>query len=449
MNRKVDEKQMKIGLISANEGKHGLYPMGIMYMASYVRKYVPDIEFVLYDMIPEVDEVIQQGFDVIGVSSMTVHFYNANKFGRELRQRYDGYIMLGGIHFSLEKILPDWADLGVVGEGEITLLELVQLFMEKGSYDCEGLKGIKGVAYRENGKLIFNEPRPLMKNLDDIPFPARDLVDMEYYLKPNNTFGTKVGRGLSIMTSRGCPFHCDFCSTSEMWVNTRFHSAEYVVDEIEMLVKEYGVEYLYVVDDNFCSNKQRLKDIGRLMTERGIKVEIGASGRIEYYDDEIRDIYRQIGIKALSFGFETGSDRMLKLVKGSPKLNVQQSIEMAKRIINDGIEVQGMFMLNMPEETLEDLELTVKMIKEIPMAKLGITIATPFYATKWWNVAVEQGIVPRHPDPEFWKTYDLKLLEQNRPLFKTSIDTDKLYEIYDDLIEYQKKLFYFDWQHRE
>jgi hypothetical protein len=184
------------------------------------------------------------------------------------------------------------------------------------------------------------------------------------------------------------------------------------------------------------------------MELRNIKIDIGASGRVEYYDDEIRDCYKRIGIKALSFGFETGSDRMLKLIKNGQRLNVEESIAMSNRIAADGIEVQGMFMLNMPGETEEDLDKTMEMVKKLDIAKIGITIATPFFGTAWWDVAVEQGVVPAKPDDSFWKTYDMQEWQEGRPLFKTDISEEKLKECYDWLMRYKKKLFFFDWKNR-
>ncbi len=438
---------LKVALIFTSPYRQGFPPRGMLYIASYVKQKTDDIDFVCYDYLPSNEQEWNQ-FDVIGFSTMTAHYIFCDHFARQIRKNYKGYIVLGGIHFSLVKKLPDWADFGMIGEGEQTSLELYQLLSADKNPKPEKLKEICGLVFRDNENIIYNQPRKLIENLDEIPFADLDSIDIESYLKPNNTFGTKVGRGLSMMTSRGCAFNCDFCTATAMWHYPRFHSAEYVVDEIQHLITKYQVEMIYITDDNFCTNKKRLKKIAELIEERNIRIEIGASGRIEYYDDEICDYYRRIGIKALSFGFETGSQRMLMQIKQGQKLSVEESIKMANRIASDGIEVQGLFMLNMPGETLDDLEKTLEMVKQINMSKIGITIATPFYGTKWWDVALEQGIVPEKPEDSFWKTYDMQDWQEGRPLFKTEIPLERLKQVYDQLMDLKKQLFYFDWKNR-
>lgn len=447
MKVKVDD-MLNVAMIFASPYRQGFPPRGMLYIVSYVKKHCEDIHFTCFDFIPNEDYDWNQ-FDVIGISCLTAHYSYADAFVKKIRSTYRGAIVLGGIHFSLVRRLPEWAEYGMFGEGEQTSLELYRLLSENRHPAKEELEKIDGLAFRFGNKIVFNKERELIKNLDDIPFADLDAIDIEQYLRPNNTFGTKIGRGLSLVTSRGCAFNCEFCTARAMWKGPRFHSAKYVVDEIEYLVKRYRVEMLYITDDNFCTNIRRLKEIAKLMEERQLPVTLGASGRIEYYNDEIRDCYRKMGIKALSFGFETGSDRMLKQIKNGQRLNVQQTIDMANRIADDGIEVQGLYMMNMPGETEADLDMTVDMIHKIRMSKLAITIATPFYGTKWWDVAVAQGIVPEDPEDTFWATYDLADWQPGRPLFKTNISLEKLKETYSKLKDYRNQLFFFDWKNRD
>ena len=437
---------MRIALIYANEKNHGFPPLGIASLAAVIRKNIPDVEIKLFDKIPD-GKFQGEAFDIIGISSITLCFSMAHKFCTELREKYKGIIVLGGIHFTLHKKLPLWADVGVIGEGEITFMELVQVYLS-GCFKPAELSNIDGIAIRDGNDIVFTKPRKLIDDIDELPFPARDLLGMDEYLKDNNAFGTKIGRGLSLVTSRGCSYDCPFCAATRIWKKTRYFSARHVVDEIKQLIELYKVELIYIADDNFCAKKTRLYEIANLIEEENIKIDFGVSGRIEFYTPEIRDLFRRIGVKFISFGFETGSDRLLKMIKHGSGLNVEETIGRAKQVITDGFEIQGLFMLNLPYETMEELDMTVKMIYDIPMTKLGLTVATPFYGTKWWEIALEQKIVPQKPNWDFWERCNVSVLDNNSILFKNDISFEYLIKIYNELMEYRKKLFYFDWENR-
>jgi len=437
---------MRVALIYASEKNHGFPPLGIASLAAVIKENLSDVEIKLYDRIPD-NEFQSNYFDLIGISSITLCFSMAHKFCMELRKEFKGIIVLGGIHFTLQKKLPSWADIGVIGEGEITFLELINLYISS-QFTYSKLANINGIAFRSANSVFFTNPRKLIENIDVLPFPARGLFNIENYLKNNNSFGTKIGRGLSLVTSRGCSYDCPFCAATKLWKTTRYFSPQHIVSEIKYLIDLYNVELIYIADDNFCSQKSRLQEIANLIEKEKIKIEFGVSGRIEFYTPEIRDLFRRIGIKFISFGFETGSDRMLKIIKHNSKFTVKKTIERAKQVIADGFEIQGLFMLNLPYETKEDIDMTVEMIYDIPMVKLGLTIATPFYGTEWWNIAVDQKVVPKNPDWEFWNKCNVSVLNNESILFKNDVNLEYLQKVYSELIEYKEKLFFFDWENR-
>lgn len=442
---------MKMALIFGNYERQGFYPLGIMYLASYIRKYAAaNIDIKLFDVFPDTEELVNGNFDIIGISCLTIQFPRVNKYAMELREKYKGIILVGGIHFSLLKQLPAWADIAIIGEGEETIKELVECFYINESPNHSDLKKINGIIYRdENGLAVHTCRREFIRDLDSIPFPARDLIDMEEYLKPNNVFGTKIGRGLGMMTSRGCMFNCEFCSTAETWGNPRFHSAEYIAKEILEVYEKYKVEYIYFEDDNFCGSRKRLRELADILEPMNLPIEFGASGRIEFIDEETIELYRKIGIKAISFGLETGSDRMLKKIKDLQHLTVEQELERVKMVVDAGIQVHGMFMINMPGETLEDMLLTKKVIEESPFSKIAISLASPYYGTKWWDVAVNQGIVPKDPNDNFWDLYDMHSSGgEKRPLFKNEVPIDATLKIYEEINEIARSRWHYDWRRR-
>lgn len=437
---------MKVALIMGNFQRQGFPPLGVLYLASYLKKYKTEVEVKVYDVFPEQQGLLSENFDIIGFSCMSIQYPDVCDYATQIRPKYKGRLLIGGVHTTLTRMLPDWADFGIVGEGEQTLLELVSFLMEKENGD---LNKITGLLFHSDDKLIYTGDREMIKNLDDIPYPAWELVNMDYYLLPNNVYGTTVGRGLSLMTSRGCCFKCPFCASSKMWNNLRFHSAKYVVDMIQYVVEFYGVEYIWMADDHFSLNKDRLRQIARLLEDRNINVGIGISGRVESYDEEMAEILKSIGVKAIALGLETGSDRVLKRIKNGKKMTIAEELKIVEKMNNDGFQVHGMFMINTPDETMEDLQETVAFIHKLPLTKLSVAVAVPYYATEWWDIGLAQGIIKDDPnDFHQLRTYNMKTLDSGRPLFKTEIPFDILKKTYYYLASYSRSLFYFDWMNR-
>lgn len=437
---------MKIALIMGNHKKQGYPPLGVLYLAGYIRKYIKDSIIHVYDVFPDIEEVLNEDYNIIGLSCMTIQYPDVDEFARMLREQYTGIIIVGGVHITLTRQLPEWADYGIVGEGEETIRELIEFIADRKA--GEEINAVSGVLYFHNNKTFYTGDRPLIKQLDDIPFPAWDLIDMHPYLQPNNVFGTVIGRGTSLMTSRGCIYHCEYCAASKMWKTVRFHSARYVVDMIEYVVREYGIDYIWFADDHFALKKSRLSEIADLIEQRNINVGVGISCRIEAYDQEMADLLKRIGVMALGLGLETGSDRMLKKIKNGCQLTVNGESDVIHQMVRDGFQVHGMFMINMPDETVKDLFCTIRFIKSLPLSKVSVAVAMPYYGTSWWDIAVNQGLIPDVIDVGFWRACNMKKLEDDRPIFKTKISHELLKSIYDDLIAYGKSLFYFDWENR-
>lgn len=446
-SEEMRKKCVKIALIMGNYIKQGFPPLGILYLAAYVRKYSPDTQVKVYDILPEKEKLLSEQFNLIGFSSLSIQYPDICEYASSLREKYKGILLIGGVHTTLTKDIPIWADVGIIGEGERTLLELVKELSRTGKRE---LSKIKGLIYREGGKKIVNERRELIDDLDEIPFPAWDLIDMTPYLKDNNTYGTVIGRGISLMSSRGCCYHCEFCAAAEIWGPIRFHSAEYLFEMISHVVEKYRVDYIWMADDHFAINKGRLRHLAGLLEKNNIHVGIGISCRVESYDEEMSILLHQIGVQALALGLETGSDRVLKRIKNGCQLSVYDEAILVQKMREDGFQVHGMFMLNTPDETMEDLQQTVEFIHKLPLNKISVAIALPYYGTNWWDYAYQQGIVNDDPnDFQQLRAYNMKMLSENRPIFRTGVPRKQLNEIYNELIEYGRSLFYFDWERRE
>lgn len=436
---------MKIVLVMGNYEKQGFPPLGILSLAAYLEQYNPTVEIDVYDAFPNEQTLLKINPDIVAFSALSVQYPVVSEYAKHLREQYKGLICVGGVHISLTKVLPEWADIGIIGEGEETVSEMVA-HLEADGY--EKLKAVRGLIIRIEGKDIFTGKRPYIKNLDMIPYPAFHKIDMSSYLLKNNVYGTTIGRGLSIITTRGCAFHCDYCSASEMWHTIRYHSAKYIVKEIQRLIEIYQIQHLWIADDHFATNYRRLEEMASLFDQYGIHISMGINTRVDAYNSKIAMILRRLGVRSIAFGLETGSDRLLRQIKHRQNLTVEKEISIVEQAANDGFEIHGMFMLNIPGETRDELYETVDMIKRLPLAKCSVSIATPFYGTKWWDIAVAERIVPEKPTDDYWSTYSMKTLEKNRPIYRNEVSREELMEVYADLNRYCHDLFDFDWRNR-
>ena len=270
-------------------------------------------------------------------------------------------------------------DVGVVGEGELTALELFPQIENPH-------KKIKGIVYRENEKLIVTESRPMLTNLDILPLPARDI--MKDFINRKQFTG--------MLTARGCPYHCVFCANAAFWKKIRFFSAEYVVNEIEHIVENY-TNRINFLDDAFTVNKPRLRKIVDMLDERGIEIEVYANGRADLLDDEMCGLVKRIGIKDLCFGLESGCQKTLDYLKeGRIKVDYNyRALDLCKK---HDIHVTASTVIFNPDETYEELMMTRDMIKDPRVHYAVANVLVPLPGTPVWKEALERGLVEERYD---------------------------------------------------
>ncbi|TFH46852.1 MAG: B12-binding domain-containing radical SAM protein, partial [ANME-2 cluster archaeon] len=276
--------------------------LGLGYIAAYLREYshFDKIKIINGD---DPEKLLSLKPDIVGISSVSQNFNRAIYYGEMIKKELDIPLIVGGIHISaLPHTLPDCFDIAVIGEGEQTMLELLEMF-DKNGLDQAKLEQINGIAFHDNTKIQITERREVIDPLDRIPFPARDLLN--------------VGSHTSMMTSRGCPYKCVFCSSSMYWNKTRYFSAEYVVEEIKELVDKYKVNMIDFWDDLFIANKKRLEQISRLLKEEGItdKVSFNCQARANLIDNQTLMNLKNMNTNQLSFGFESGAQNVLNYLK--------------------------------------------------------------------------------------------------------------------------------------
>lgn len=357
---------MKIALIfppNIYQTKQSMPPLGIAWLASVLRENGFN-DVVLIDSMANHytnEEIIgllkKEGADLIGISFGTQIRFSAFELARLIKKEFSKIpIIAGGPHPTLTaqdtlQNIPE-IDIVVRGEGEISFLNLVKA-IDSGI----DFSGIKGISFRnKNNEIIHNPPELPIHDLDSLPLPARDLLPIEKYDK---TTILSQKRAMNIMTSRGCPYWCVYCSTSEQWGHSiRHRSPKNVVDEIELILKDYHfIEGIRFFDDVLTMDKKRVLEICDEIHRRKLNFVWECEARANTIDQEIVSAMKGAGCEFIDLGIESGSDRILKNIKKG--ITVEQAIFAAKTIKNAGIGLKAFFMHGLPGETYDDIKKTV------------------------------------------------------------------------------------------
>jgi len=387
---------MRLGLISAKakpfDPSHNIGPTGLSYLISYLEK-----ELGVLDSYIEFyyENLMAKKPDIVGISTTSENFNIAKEIAKNIRKLNSKIpIIIGGPHITaLPESIDENMDVGVVGEGEIQFAKIIKLIL-KNELNEENLKNIKGVVFRnENKELILTERQDWIKNIDDIPPPKR---------KPLAEIGLKahdLPLFQSLVTTRGCPFKCVFCSASRLWEKPRYHSVERIFEETLEIVRNYpNQKIIPIVDDLFAINKNRLRDIVKIFKSENItkKVSFTCQARASCFDEEIASLLSEMNVMVACFGFESGNDRVLKYLKGgSTSKDVQNSIDLCEKY---NLKVAGSFIIGSPTETLNELANTYWLTKKNKdkIFRTIFCISTPFPGTPFWQEGIEKKVIPEN-----------------------------------------------------
>ena len=396
----------------------GNLPLGLMYIAAVLDEAGYKVEILdafmkrasfrkdgdvttvgmPYEEIKE--EIRRRKPDIVGIANpFTCQVEHAIKVGNITKEvDPDILTVAGGPHVPAVPVQfmeeAENIDIAVVGEGEYAMLDIIKVH--------EGTKKIndvKGIVYRENGVIKQNAPRPFIKNLDEPPFPAYHLVDMEQYLGSNKIeYRSFKDRSISMITSRGCPFNCCFCSVHlHMGKTFRAHSVNYVIKHIEHVVKKYKVKTIFFEDDNLTFDLKRFEAICDQIIEKRIKFnwETPNGIRADYLTRELLEKMKNSGCQSVFFGIESGDQYVLdKIIDKS--LNLKTVEEVAKICKEIGITTAAFYIIGFPgekkEHMLRTVELALRLKKEYDVGML-LHVATPSLGTRLYRECLEKGYI--------------------------------------------------------
>jgi radical SAM superfamily enzyme YgiQ (UPF0313 family) len=369
-------------------------PTGLCYIAALLRERGYEVSIVDAEALRiGADEAVRsvEGLrpDLIGIACKTLWVVNAHHVAQKLKEKLlDVPIVAGGNHVTAlpERSLREFPafDIVVVGEGEITFLELVEA-MKAG----KDLHEVPGLAFRDNGGVAITPPRDRIVNLDELPVPAFDLLpDIARCYKPPLNSVEKIP-AFSLVMSRGCPSKCTFCDRSVFQTRVTRHSPEYAVALIEKLYEDYGVRYLLFDDDNLLLNKTHLFRLLDLLKASRARLPFTCQSRVDTIDEERLTRLQDAGCRMLLYGIESGSQEMLnRMKKGITIEQIRQAISMTRKA---GIKATGFFILGHPGETEQTMQETVKLIKECKFFDVGVFLFTPLPGSEAYHDIREHG----------------------------------------------------------
>lgn len=368
-------------------------PYGLAVLASIVRQdgyevEILDINAHRYTHDTVKNKLNELKYDVIGIGGIISTYREVKWLVEYIKEiRPDVPVIVGG---SVGSSIPELilkktkADLVCMGEGDETILEYLNALKRGTPYE-----NIKGLALRAGDKIYFTPSRPLIKDLDALPMPAYDLVPIDIYAN-NPVVG--FGRELDFISSRGCPYNCVFCYQA-FGRTFRAHSAGYVIRAIKHLKRTYGIDCIYFADDEFMGNRKRAYEFAEIkMADKDIcDIKWNCSSRVNLVDLGLYKHMKKAGCIFIGYGFESGSDFILKKIKkGITRAQQKEAVRITRE---SGVRLGCSFMLGFPWETYETAQATVDLCVEAQIPLSALMFAVPYPKTELFDYCWEKGII--------------------------------------------------------
>jgi len=384
------------------------YPINLGYIAAILRENSHKVKMIDFNVMNQKKCLTffrKYRSELVGVTAMTNSIHNARNIISEIKKINEKTItVLGGVHASALpiKTMKEIKDLDylIFGEGERTILDLIEHIIDK-----KDLSSVNGLVFRKNGKIIKNKPRDLIEKLDTIPYPARDLVPLKLYAKAHVSrgFSRKEMKIIEIMTSRGCPNRCIFCAGHINYgYRVRFRSYENIIGEIKECIEKYAITHISIEDDTFTLNKPLVRKLCNFFKESNLTWS--CYSRVDTVNYDLLKLMAESGCKKIAFGIESGNSIILKKIKKG--ITIPQAIRAIKDAKKAGIRyVECNFILGVHiDETLEDINDTIKLIYQLMPDVLALNIMCPYPGTEIYKMMIDNKYLDKNPD---WSQFSL------------------------------------------
>lgn len=367
--------------------------LGIGYMAAVLEEHGYDVDVLdasalelTYDEIGE--EILKRNPDIVSISALTPTIGVALDSADKIKQvKPDTVVVLGGYHptFEFKSVLEEPSvDVVVRGEGEYTFLDLVRTIEMGGD-----LANVEGLAFHDenDSSLVVTPDRPVIMDLDELPFPAFHLFPMEKYKILNIT--TNVA---TIITTRGCPMKCSFCSSAALHGDhLRRRSYQNVCDEIEVRLREQNIDTIAFMDDTFTLNKKFVRDFCAEIKRRNLKFWWGCTSRVDTLDEELLETMKEAGCITIFIGVESADQQMLeKMNKNITLSKTENAFRLARKV---GIRTIASCVIGMPEDTRKSIANTIAFVKKLNPNYALYSLATPYPGTRFYNETFKKNLI--------------------------------------------------------
>ncbi|MGO9620573.1 MAG: B12-binding domain-containing radical SAM protein [Desulfobaccales bacterium] len=376
-------------------------PLGLLQLAAYVRQfgYSPHIidgyahRYTVKETLARIQETEP---DVLGLTFTTPLFTGALTISHQVKKMWPKLkIVVGGPHVTAlpeDTLGHECFNVGVVGEGEATLVNLLEAWNAGRS-----LATVAGIVYRDGDELVRTQPREMIEDLDSLPLPAWDLLPSLGPPYRATIVGTTTALSTPIITSRGCSGRCTFCDTSVFGKKPRLQSAAYVLGMIEHLLREYGMGDFLVYDDTFCANRQRVTEICEGILTKGWDVTWSCCARIDQVNHDMLTLMRKAGCWQIEYGIESADPTVLKLMKKG--LVPEKARKVIKMTHDAGIQARGNFIFGNIGESRESIERTIRFILSTDLDYVQQSFLTPYPGSEVYRIASSHGTF----DPDYNK----------------------------------------------
>ena len=379
-------------------------PLGMLYIATYLRENGIDVSIIDeaaqgYSLKGTVDWVKKENPNILGFSTCSSSGRKAALIAERVKKENPNIVTVFGnffATFNAERILKKYpfVDIIIRGEGEYTSLELAKCLEKNGD-----LKKILGINFRNNGQIISTPDRPLIKDIDSLPFPDREMLDVEYH---NTTAGLVVApkKFSSFVSSRGCVFKCRFCGCRRLARNLwRSRSVDNIVEELHLLSSKGYKQFLFV-DDNFTLNPKRVINLCQRLKKEKVDVEFFAEGRVDNCPQNMLQEMVRANCKMIYFGIENATQKVLDYY--DKRTTPKQAEDASKKARKAGIDViVASFILGAPNETRKEIQNTLKFAQKIRVDIPQFNILATFPGTDIWEELKMQGVLD---EEKHWET---------------------------------------------